>query len=320
MSARHSHHILHPQLAFRELVRDYGVDVAYTPMTLADVFHRSEYARDSDFTTNAADTPVVLQFAARVPVDMERASQLVAAHVAAVDLNCGCPQRWAYQEGIGARLMEEPETVRDVVRQVKAHVDVPCSVKIRVHKDLRETMEYARQMEMAGADWITVHGRTRHQRSSEPVNVDAIRMVKEQAGIPVVANGDIFTLDDADRMYAATNVDGIMSARGLLQNPALFAGHEHTPWECVQKYVQHALNYGTTTFIFHHHLMFMLESVMSAAERRSFNTLASIPAILDFLQEHYGLAFCQDNENQTDDAQDATADHHQRTPVDASSA
>jgi tRNA-dihydrouridine synthase 4 len=189
-------------------LHSYGVDLAYTPMILADVVHRSPDARDADFTTHAADTPVVVQFAARVPIDMERASQLVANHVAAVDLNCGCPQRWAYQEGIGSRLMEEPETVRDIVRQVKAHVGVPCSVKIRIHRDLRETMEYARQMEMAGADWITVHGRTRHQRSSEPVNVDAIRMVKEQSNVPIIANGDIFSLDDADRMYAATKADG----------------------------------------------------------------------------------------------------------------
>lgn len=143
----------------------------------------------------------------------------------------------------------------------------------------RETHEFVKRAESVGVDFIAVHGRTRKQKSSEPVNLEAIRFVKEVAGVPVVANGDVFSLADAERIYEETGVNGmycerkleyffkcymkalhstrngqlrftttktfsysfipfqiigVMTARGILQNPALFAGHSYTPWECIE--------------------------------------------------------------------------------------
>lgn len=73
---------------------------------------------------------------------------------------------------------------------------------------------------MAGADFVTVHGRTRTQKSnSVPVNLDKIKLVRENLDIPVVANGDVFDLSDAERIYKYTGVKGVMSARGILANP-----------------------------------------------------------------------------------------------------
>ncbi|KAG0163408.1 tRNA-dihydrouridine(20a/20b) synthase [NAD(P)+]-like protein [Apophysomyces sp. BC1034] len=281
--------VRYSKLPFRELVLKYNVDLAYTPMILADVFKNSEFARECDFTTNVRDDPVVVQFAASNGVDLAAAAELVAPYVGGIDINCGCPQRWAVQEKIGAHLMSDPETVRDMIRTVKARVDIPCSIKIRVHPDLKKTYEFVKRAESVGVDFLTVHGRTRHQKSTEAVNFEGIKLVKESVGMPVIANGSIFSMKDVDEMYEKTGVDGVMSARGLLQNPALFAGYESTPWECIEDYVRLALGYGTNTFIFHHHLMFMFEDVMSNAERKTFNTLSSIPAILDHLETHWGL-------------------------------
>ncbi|KAJ2079533.1 tRNA dihydrouridine synthase [Coemansia sp. RSA 988] len=273
--------------AFRELVRDYGVDIAYTPMILADVFKSSAFARQ-DYTTNNSDCPVVVQFAAHSPTDLAQAAEIVAPYADGIDLNCGCPQRWAYKECIGAYLSERPETVQEMVHAVKSTVNIPCSVKIRKHpSDMRKTVELVRRAERMGVDWITVHGRTRHQKSTEPIDYEAIRLIKESVSIPVLANGGIFSVSDAETMYDRTAVNGVMSARGLLQNPALFASYDHTPLSCVEKYINLALAYGTPTFILHHHLMFMLESVMSNVERRTFNCLSSTPAILDHLTSYY---------------------------------
>ncbi|KAF9920573.1 tRNA-dihydrouridine(20a/20b) synthase [NAD(P)+]-like protein [Modicella reniformis] len=176
-----------------------------------------------------------------------------------------------------------------MIRMTKARVDLPCSIKIRIHKDLRETEEFVRRALSVGVDFITVHGRTRRQKSTESVSIEGMKLVKEVSTVPVLANGDVFSIEDANRIVEATGVDGTMAARGILENPALFAGYSTTPWECVETYVDLALSYGTNAFIFHHHLMYMFERSMSNAERRTFNSLTTIPSILDYLEEHYDL-------------------------------
>ncbi|KAG0218147.1 tRNA-dihydrouridine(20a/20b) synthase [NAD(P)+]-like protein [Mortierella sp. GBA43] len=281
--------VRYSKLPFRELVRRYNCDIVYTPMILADVFSASNYSRECEFSTNMLDDPVVIQFAASNGVDLANAAELAAPFVSGIDINCGCPQKWAIQEKIGSHLMSDPETVRDMIRMTKARVNVPCSIKIRVHKDLRETEEFVKRALSVGVDFITVHGRTRRQKSTEPVNIEGIKLVKEVSTVPVLANGDVFSIEDANKIVEATGVDGTMAARGILENPALFAGYETTPWECIENYVDLALSYGTNAFIFHHHLMYMFERSMSNAERRTFNSLTTIPSILDYLEEYYDL-------------------------------
>lgn len=98
----------------------------------------------------------------------------------------------------------------------------------------RETYEFVKRAESVGVEYITVHGRTKTQKNTEPANLDAIRFVKESASVPIIANGGVFSMADVEEIYSKTNVDGVMSARGLLRNPALFAGYEYTPWECIE--------------------------------------------------------------------------------------
>ncbi|KAJ1649857.1 tRNA dihydrouridine synthase [Dispira simplex] len=281
--------VRYSKLPFRTLVRQYNVDIVYTPMILADVFRRSDYSRECEFITCPDETPLVVQFAANDGVHLADAAELVAPWVDAIDINCGCPQRWAYAEQLGAYLMEQPELVRDMVRMCKARVNKPCAIKIRVHKDLKMTCEFIKRAEAVGVDWITIHGRTRQQKSTEPVNLDAIKFGKEVASVPVVGNGDVFSLGDAQRMVESTGVNGVMAARGLLQNPALFDGYSETPLECIQKFVDLSIGLGSNTYLFHHHLMFMFENVMTSAERKTFNVLASTSAILNHLDYHYGI-------------------------------
>lgn len=146
--------------------------------------------------------------------------------------------------------MEKPVLVADMVDQVKRRTapmnfqsksgtGYPCSIKIRINKDIKDTIDMVQRAEARkiilfyfyslnletqkmGVDWITVHGRLRTQRSTEPVDYEAIKLIKESVNIPVFANGDVFSKADADRIVAETGVDGVMAARGLLENPGIF--------------------------------------------------------------------------------------------------
>eukprot|EP01133_Synstelium_polycarpum_P007876 gene7876-9246_t len=95
----------------------------------------------------------------------------------------------------------------------------------------RPIIKMARRAQACGVAWIAVHGRTSSQRSSHPVDYDAIKLVKEHLDIPIFANGDIFTLTQANEIRQRTGVNGVMSARGILCNPALFSGYDVAPPE-----------------------------------------------------------------------------------------
>ena len=108
--------------------------------------------------------------------------------------------------------------------------------------------------------------------------------------MPVVANGDIRCEEDISRVHRETGVDGVMSARGILENPALYAGYSHTPKDCVKDWIGLSLGCGVTFTQFHSHLIHMLDKVNARTEKRVFNTLSSTPAVLDYLEQHYGIA------------------------------
>ncbi|XP_058490290.1 B-cell receptor-associated protein 29-like isoform X2 [Solea solea] len=202
--------VRYSKLAFRTLVRKYDCDICFTPMIVAADFLRSTKARDSEFTTNERDRPLIVQFAAHDAQSLADAACVVAPFSDGVDLNCGCPQRWAMSDGYGACLINKPELVKDMVRHVRNQVDNPnytASIKIRIHKDLRKTVDLCQKAEAAGVSWITVHGRTTDERH-QPVHYDAIKTIKDSLSVPVIANGDIKYLRDVESIYQLTGVDG----------------------------------------------------------------------------------------------------------------
>lgn len=111
--------VRYTKLPFRLLVRQYGVDVAYTPMIMADSFISSARARDVEFSTCAGDRPLIVQFASKDPCEMARATELIADYCDGVDLNCGCPQKWAFQSGLGCTLLRRPELIAELIRATR---------------------------------------------------------------------------------------------------------------------------------------------------------------------------------------------------------
>ena len=143
----------------------------------------------------------------------------------AIDINMGCPVNKIFSNGEGSALMKNPELIYKIVDSVSHSVDIPVTVKIRAGWDERSknAPEFAKRMEDAGADLITVHGRTRQQFYAPYSDNRIIAAVKQAVSVPVVGNGDLFSAADVKRMREETGCDGVMIARGAMGNPFLFA-------------------------------------------------------------------------------------------------
>lgn len=154
----------------------------------------------------------------------------------------------------------------------------------------RETVQWVKTVESARPDYITVHGRRRTQRSSEPVNVEAVKLIKSIATAPVVLNGDIFSMGDVNRLVEATGVDGVMAARGLTTNPALFAGYNKTPWGAVERFLDYNMRSPLPYRFALHHVSEMMESMVPRKERtQMIDNCKSIIELIDWLDERFVL-------------------------------
>jgi tRNA-dihydrouridine synthase 4 len=283
--------VRYSKLPFRELVRQYNVDIVYTPMILAREFVRNHNARISDFTTNSKDTPLIVQFGANNALDLVRACEMIRPYTDGIGLNCGCPIKEQVREGVGAALMSQPEQVAGMVRAVKETLgeDFCVEVKIRIHSDLNETVRFACMVEDAGADFITVHGRRKTQRSSEPANLEAIKLIKDSVKCPVVANGDAFDTMSVQRIVKLTGVDGVMSARGILANPALFAGYEWTPWSAIELFWDYVTVEGLPFRLTQHHFSEMLDNQLTRKEKKDMNECKNMIELIRWFDNHFDL-------------------------------
>ncbi|KOC60979.1 tRNA-dihydrouridine(20a/20b) synthase [NAD(P)+]-like [Habropoda laboriosa] len=282
--------VRYSKLQFRTLVRQYDCDICFTPMILADSFVQSAKARDNEFSSNEGDEPLIVQFAAKNVHDFLNAAEMVAPYCNGVDLNCGCPQRWALKEGYGADLLKKPDLVKDLIYQVRNRISNPftVSVKIRLLKDIYKTIEFCRILEKAGVSFLTVHARTPDMRN-EPIDLDSLKLVRDSVKLPLIANGDVKNLESAEKLYRESNCEGVMSAKGILTNPGLFSGHSVTPLNCVQDWLDITSTIPTQFICFHHHLVFMLEKILPKKSRMFFNNLQNKTTVLEFLKDTYGI-------------------------------
>lgn len=152
-----------------------------------------------------------------------------------------------------------------------------------------ETIRFIKIVEAAGVDYITIHGRLRNQRSSTPPNFEAIKMLRTQTTLPVLANGDVYTLEDAHRITKETGVDGVMAARGLLENPALFAGFDKTPTEAVSQFIHYAVQGGMRHELVVHHFGKMMTKQSTKRERAGLATCNDMVDVVDWLDNREKL-------------------------------
>jgi tRNA-dihydrouridine synthase C len=169
--------------------------------------------------------PVQVQLLGGDPGRMAKSAVMACrAGAQAVDINFGCPAPTVNRHDGGASLLHYPKRIGDIVRAVRdaVPVEVPVSAKLRLGWDSIESIhENAASAAEAGAAWLTIHARTRVQGYTPPVYWQPIGRVRQELDIPVVANGDIWTIDDFRQCQEETGCIHFMMGRGALANPHL---------------------------------------------------------------------------------------------------
>jgi nifR3 family TIM-barrel protein len=211
-------------LVFRRLVRRYAPEsMMYTEMVHASSLHYvKQLPKIMEVDPN--ERPISIQlFDCRPDFLADAAVKAVQEGADTVDINMGCPVNKITKNGGGSSLLRQPEVASAIVREVVNAVDVPVTVKTRIGWDDEEItiLDFARRMQDAGAQMITVHGRTRAQGYNGNARWEWIGKVKEVLNIPVIANGDIFSVEAAVRCLEETGADGVMCSRGTLGYPFL---------------------------------------------------------------------------------------------------
>ena len=213
-------------LAFRTICREYGAGLTYTEMVSAKALVYQDRKTRSLLQIGKDEHPVGAQIfgsdAACMADAAAKALEISGADL--IDINMGCPVGKVVKSGDGSALMKDPDKAMKIIEAVVGAVKCPVTIKIRKgwDKGNANAVEFSVMAEAAGVSAITVHGRTRTQMYSGKADWDIIREVKKAVGIPVLANGDVFSAEDAARILKYTGADIVMIGRGAMGDPWLF--------------------------------------------------------------------------------------------------
>ncbi len=211
---------------FRKLCREYGCGLMFTEMVSAKGLYYKDEKTKRLMAFTPEESPIGLQIFGSEPDIFEAVVPgLDNLGFSVIDLNLGCPAPKIVKNGDGSALMKDPRLAEAIIRAVIRSTSLPVMVKIRKGWDEASVnaVEIAKIAEASGAAAVTVHGRTRDQFYMGKADWGIIREVKEAVKIPVIGNGDIFTPEDAERLFRETGCDGIMVARGAQGRPWLFS-------------------------------------------------------------------------------------------------
>ena len=207
----------------RSLVREYCPDCLLTTEMISSEFLAQNRDQTEILKSDEDHHPIAYQICGHKPHLMKQAAQRLSVQADIIDINMGCPVRKVVCGHDGSALMKEPELAYDIVQAVKEGTNKPVSIKCRLgySQDDMNYVEFCQKMQNAGAEFVTIHARTRSQMYSGKADWTKIKDLKENIDIPVFANGDIKSVKDAILCLEQSKADGIAVGRGVLGDPAL---------------------------------------------------------------------------------------------------
>jgi tRNA-dihydrouridine synthase B len=213
-------------ITFRIICKKTGCGLTYTEMiTARGIFHKNKRT-DRMIEILPEEKPVAIQLYGNEPEIIARACEKLNENsdICLIDINMGCPTKKVVRRGEGVALMKNPSLATEIIREAKKVTNKPVTAKIRKGFDAKNVnaIDFAKELEEAGLDAITIHGRSGEQKYEGTVDLDIIKEIKKVVKIPVIGNGGVFNASDAVRMFQLTGCDGIMVARGAINNPWIF--------------------------------------------------------------------------------------------------
>ena len=215
----------------RSLIREHSATCLLTTEMISSEALRQ--VKDTDITARGENhSPVSYQLSGHKPQMIADGAKYLEKFADMIDINMGCPVNKVVKGTDGCALMRNVELAQEIVKTVKSQISIPVSVKFRLGYTMDELnyVEFGQKMQKAGADFITIHGRTRSQMYGGKADWKKIAELKKNVDIPVFANGDIVSIETAAQCLEESQADGVAIGRGVLGDVTLISR--------IEKYLQ----------------------------------------------------------------------------------
>lgn len=223
--------------AMRKICSDYGAGLTFTEMvSCKGILYDNENTKTLLKKTDGEKISCAQIFGNDPDIMLEAIKRPPLCDFDVIDINFGCPMPKIYQNGEGSALLKNPSLAEKIVAECKkSGKPITCKMRIGLTENSINGLEFATALENGGANMITVHGRTREKIYAGDIHGEEIAKIVAKVKIPVIANGGIFTKEDADKVMTETGADGVMLARGALEKPWLFAEILNNPYSADKK-------------------------------------------------------------------------------------
>ncbi|TPX65564.1 hypothetical protein SpCBS45565_g05060 [Spizellomyces sp. 'palustris'] len=296
-------------LPMRLLALQYGADIVYSPETVDkrlikskrvvnDVLGTVDFVSIDSGTLTLRIHPsemdrLVVQLGTGDPDLAVQAARIVEKDVAGIDVNCGCPKRFSLVSSMGAALLSDPDRLIAILCKLVAEVPLPITCKIRMlaasesQTAIERTIDLMKRIEQTGVKAIGVHCRFKDERPQDPGHWDIFEPIANAVQVPVIANGDIFSLADVRKLQSSSAIHSFMLARAPQYNVSVFRRDGLLPIRTImEEYARTAIQYDMPFHNAKYCLLLMWPSSMGKQYRE---TLAKTKTYKD-LCGHLGLA------------------------------